>query len=202
MFSLKKSDYEVSTAVMFAAYDALITYESNYLPIDPLSILQKKENVSIYNYDEFPRLIDISSESLRSEFGDGILIYSKEEEKYCILYDPSLSGNDFRWFLSYCIAAARLQMDEYMVEAGSGYSNFEESNSINDFAYFFTSPDPVLRECNIFKTEEILKYCQIPFKFAHQKHKRLRQTRKHNIKYAIEDLLVKNFDKFIHNFKA
>lgn len=202
MFSVKKTSSDYNIGIMNIAYDALITYGADCLPINPLSYLKKQDNVSIYNYDEFPRLIDITTETLISEFGKGILIYSEEDDKYCIIYNPNLEESDLRLFLSYCIAAARLQMDEFMVESGSGYTNFENSNIINDFTHFFIAPDPILKECKIYKTEEILKYCQIPFKFAHDKHKRLRSARKHSIRYATEDLLIKNFSKFIRSFRS
>ena len=43
------------------------------------------------------------------------------------------------------------------------------------FAYYFTAPDPVLRELGTRSAEEIMQKCKIPFNKAHKKSNYLKR---------------------------
>lgn len=201
MFSVKKNVTDYSTATMIAAYDALIGYNVRQLPVDVFTLLHNLKNVSLYSFDEFSLITDRSIKHLQKLFGIGVLIYSENKEKYCILYDSHLNGNDLRWFLSGCIAVARLQISDFALSDGAYYQNIHNNNSVMEFTYFFTAPDPILKECEILSSQDILKYCRIPFKYANKKHNHLKYRRNFKISYVIEDLVIKNFESFIRSFQ-
>ena len=179
-----------------AAYNILTKYETDSLPIDPLSQLQLDDKVKIYSQQFLAEYWGDDIGYYLKEYEHGFLTYSADMDKHIVFYNEEDPPEVKRWMLAVAISEIFLstKVDEMAIALSDRYTYAEE------FSYFYLAPDIILDRCKISTMEEILEYCKIPFNKAHYKAKKLRKQRnsKDVKRDFLEDSLLKNFSRFIN----
>ena len=186
--------------IKLAAYSALIEFNQHILPV--LSNFNQIINSTVYILS-----MQMISQKLGykkncfSEAGKGLAIYVSDSKHYIILYDERLSSPDIRWTIArrlYLVWSEKLKdrpdIFHYM-------DNIEDIDRSDIFAYYFTCPDVILKECGINNASEIIKYCESPFPCAEIKSRLLRTAAASKSLQPIEEILKKDFASSIERIK-
>lgn len=178
------------------AYEALQKYCITALPSMTLEYaleLNKWKNFKVVSIQEFcVQMCFNLDEWLNDCDGYGFIYYCLEWDCYAIFYNAELPTDLLNWVL----ATALGYIEFGLVEVGQS-QNISEQDVIENFCFYFTAPDPILIECNIRTSKQIIDVCQIPFQKAFRKSKVLKL---HN-GMAMEESIKKLFSKFIEKFK-
>ncbi len=187
----KEEEYNIK----FAAYSTLIDLNERSLPV--LSEFTHLINSSIYI---LPLQFIIQKLGYNKNFfyetGDGVAIYVSETKHCIILYDEQLPDPDIRWTISkllYLVKSGKLQNQPDIFHYSDCPENIEKCNV---FAYYFTCPDVILKECNINNASDIIRYCKIPFLHANRKSRLLNNAADNNSLQSIEKILNTNFSSY------
>lgn len=199
-FTKQEITPEKQELMKLSAYDALIQLEQEQLPVNTMGIDPKKSNIFI-----LPAQLIADKASRRKKYiascKSGYVMYTGgTDEHYVLLYDENETDENIRWIiaklLSYIkLGIARQYPKKYLPV------NFLPDEEYEEFAYQFTCPDIILRECNIISTEDIFKQCKIPLKNAKGKSGRI--SLENTISCfcsSLEKKLKENFSQFIKFF--
>ena len=184
----------------FAAYSALIDFGEHVLPV--LADFSQIINSSIYILP-----MQLISQKLGyegncfSEAGDGLAVYITETGHYIILFDEQSSSPDIRWTIArlfYLVWTGRLkdQPDVFHYT-----DNIEDTARCDIFAYYFTCPDIILKECSISNASDIIEYCGIPFSNADIKSRLLSTAADSKSLQLIEEILKTDFASDIERIR-
>lgn len=177
------------------AYEALQKYSITSLPAVTLEFalsLNKWKNFKIVSLQEFCKVRNLNlDEWLYDCDGYGLIYYFLEYNCYSIFYNSELPHDLLNWVL----ATALGYIEFGLVEVGK-MQNISEQDILENFCYYFTAPDPVLLECNIRSSKQIIDICQIPFQKAFRKSKALKSNG-----MAMEEIIKRMFSRFIEKFK-
>jgi hypothetical protein len=193
---LKKTEIsgEFRKFIKFTAYDTLIDFGANRLPV--LNNLAAIISDSIFIMPIQAAFSD-TERSFYNGYREGSVMYVNATGHYIILYDENLPADRIRWIISKLIYLIRNgSIDDFPNRFHTVNDNDQESNI---FAYYFTCPDIILSKCNIINADDIITYCQIPFNHAAAKSKMIELTSSSTFR-RIEDVLLKNFRSFINRF--
>ena len=183
-------------AIAVAAYKALQKYDIAELPSITLEYvieLSKWQNLKIVSLQKFCDKTNLDlNEWIDSCEGIGKIYYCLEWDCYAIFYNEDLPSDLLNWALATGIAYIELGF----VNVGQ-VLNIAEQDITENFCYHFTAPDPVLLECNIRSSKQIIDICHIPFQHAFKKSKKLKSYNG----MAMEESIKKLFSNFIKNFK-
>lgn len=195
----KKEKNSESISVRYLAYDALLLYEMESLPVNPVDALMPLDQVQLRPLEYCLNLIDFVPGYLTQELEKGFVFYSKEDGKYYIIYNSNSPKDEIRWFITTAIAAIRIDHVRYYMGEDAYIDGLLKDSEAQEFAFHFLAPDPVLNACSFTTAASIIKYCKIPFEKAFRKEKYLKRAekRKYVIKYAVEDLIIQRFKKYI-----
>ena len=196
-FKREKISNEERRYIIFAAYDALMEFHEHSLPVlsdDFCRII----NSTIFIFPmQFVASQEGLSENYFSNVGSGMALYAASTGHYIILYDEELPSSDIRWTIArliYLIKSGKLEENPNVFHFSDDCA---DSDKCDDFAYHFTCPDPILKECNISSASDIINYCEIPFSFANKKSRLLKISKYMPSIPIIEKALETNFRSYI-----
>lgn len=196
MFFLNTNDnkdyiYRQDLLVRSLAYQTLLKYNIDSLPI---SFNGLSDTFRITTMQLLSKFTHESLESLFEENGNyGFVGYSKRDNMYGIFYNGDLPDDMKNWTIACLLAAIELGY----VRTNDAFCMDPDSDElINNFSYYFLAPDPILMECEIFSTSDIMCKCQIPFKYAYRKSRKLKK--KTNTYSSLEWRLKNYFKRFIN----
>lgn len=184
----------------FAAYSALIDFGEHVLPV--LSSFSQIINSSVYILP-----MQLISQKLGyegncfSEAGDGLAVYITETGHYIVLFDEQSASPDIRWTIArllYLVWSGRLKDQPDIFHYTD---NIEDTVRCDIFAYYFTCPDIILKECSINNASDIIEYCGIPFFNADIKSKLLCTAANSKSLQLIEEILKTNFASDIERIR-
>ncbi|WP_278456500.1 hypothetical protein [[Clostridium] scindens] len=197
-----KSEKETITAeeknlIRASAYTAIEKYNLTSLPANE-KVLEYLLSSKYYMIMSIQKLAYFSNtdieECLHVLGGQGSIYYDSGLNKYTIFYNKDISNELVTWIIASLIAAVELDLvpidDIFVINPDNEY--------LEEFASYFLAPDPVLYECKISSPGEVSKVCQIPFKYALRKSKRLKKT---FAKTALDEYIKYKFSNFIQDYK-
>ena len=79
--------------------------------------------------------------------------------------------------------------------------NIEDTARCDIFAYYFTCPDIILKECSISNASDIIEYCGIPFSNADIKSRLLSTAADSKSLQLIEEILKTDFASDIERIR-
>lgn len=184
--------------IKLSAYDALMKFNVCALPVDPIELLNSRDDIVLYAFSFFQNLLDYSIEDFMSAFGPyGAATFDRRLGKYFLYYNNTNSDVLVRWTLVCLLASIELgsvdSISLYMISCKDG-------DDCDTFAYYFAAPDVILKAANICSPESIMKSCQIPFNKAHKKSRNLKKSWIDKKTY-LDKILKSNFYDFIHLHK-
>ena len=196
-FKREKISNEERRYIIFAAYDALMEFNEHSLPVlsnDFCRIV----NSSIFIFSmQFVARKEGLMENYFSNAESGMALYAPTTGHYIILYNDELSPSDIRWTIArlvYLIKSGRLKKTPNVFHFSDDCA---DSDKCDEFAFHFTCPEPILKECNISSASDIIKYCEIPFSFANIKSRLLKTSKSIPSIPVIEKALKTNFSSYI-----
>ncbi len=196
-FKREKISNEERRYIIFAAYDALLEFNEHSLPVLSDEFC-RIVNSSIFIFPmQFVAKKEGLTENYFSNAGSGMALYVASTGHYIILYDEKLSPSDIRWTIArliYLVKSGRLKETPNVFHFSDDCAC---SDKCNEFAYHFTCPEPILKECNISSASDIIKYCEIPFSFANIKSRLLKSSKSIPSEPTLEDALKTNFSSYI-----
>ena len=143
--------------IKFTAYDALIEFDANQLPVFPEFIQIINSTIFIFPMQYVARK-EGHHEGYFSTGGKGIVIYVRNTGHYIMLYDEQLTPEEIRWTISkllYLIKSGDLENRPNVFHYADKGERIAHCNS---FAYQFTCPDVVLKACGIQEADEIIQH--------------------------------------------
>lgn len=186
--------------IKFTAYDALIEFDANQLPVFPEFIQIIDSTIFIFPMQYVARK-EGHHEGYFSTGGKGIVIYVRNTGHYIMLYDEQLTPEEIRWTISkllYLIKSGDLENRPNVFHYADKGERIAHCNS---FAYQFTCPDVVLKACGIQEADEIIQHCKIPFTYANIKSRLLKMaTNSKSLQFA-EKILKKSFSAYISSIR-
>ena len=199
-FKREKISDEERRYIAFAAYNALLEFGEQSLPV--LSDFCRIVNASIFIFPmQFAARKEGLTEDYFSHAGSGMALYVASTGHYIILYDEDLPPSDIRWTIArliYLIKSGRLEETPNEFHFSDDCA---DSKKCDEFAYHFTCPDHILKECSISSASDIIKYCESPFSFANIKSRLLKTSRGIPAIPMIEKALDTNFRSYIERMK-
>lgn len=181
-------------AVKTLAYDTLIEHGISALP---LTLPYRSRNIVTFSIQFLAKCFheDVKVYNFVGEYG--FCCYEPKHEQYVIFYNANLPEEMIRWVKAMGIAYAELGV---LDRTDYKFINLHDA-AAEEFCHYFTSPDVILNECQICSSEEIMKYCGIPFRQARKKQKNLTLPQKNKAGTVLEKLLKERFSEFIRHFK-
>ncbi len=165
-FKREKISNEERRLIVSAAYDALLEFDEHSLPVLSDEFC-RIVNSSIFIFPmQFVARKEGLTENYFSNAGSGMALYAATTGHYIILYDENLPGSRIRWTIArliYLVKSGRLKENPNVFLFSDDCA---DSDKCDEFAYHFTCPEPILRECHINSASDIIKYCEIPFSFG------------------------------------
>lgn len=196
-FKREKISNEERRLIVSAAYDALLEFDEHSLPVLSDEFC-RIVNSSIFIFPmQFVARKEGLTENYFSNAGSGMALYAATTGHYIILYDENLPGSRIRWTIArliYLVKSGRLKENP---NAFLFSDDCADSDKCDEFAYHFTCPEPILRECHINSASDIIKYCEIPFSFANIKSRLLKTSKNMPSMPALETALEANFRLYI-----
>lgn len=188
----RKEKLKNDVMIKSSAYNLLIEQKVHSLPVPtpqdktiivfPMQFLEKPPiYCDIYKYD-------------------GVLMHlnSDNRKRYVLMYNDVLSEEKQDWTVFKLL---------YYVKSGIAddypgmYINSDILPDSEIFAAHYACPDIVLEVCNILKSEDIVRYCHVPFDAAHRKSKYLKTGNTHFPFTTLENIILNNFSAFIKRFE-
>lgn len=174
------------------AYDALLEYDIYSLPTHfPIC---RVKNIHFLSWQEHLR---DNGRTINCDVTkhDGLVMCVErgENKRFVILYDETLTDAYKHWVIAKLLYYIRSGEAE---ESPGVYFPCDTSPEAIEFASHFTCPDIVLKKRGILSTEDIMKYCQIPFPDALCKAKYLKNMRDNFAFTALELLIQNRFEAF------
>lgn len=202
MKKLRNIDCEETKAICIRAYEALIKYDINMLPI-PIVYNSGILVVPIQTFAYYCNMND--KKAVRRCEHRGIVYYADEVDKYVVLYNNDDPISLKRWVIALGIGYIEMWKDLHLSrQMKRTYIALKDSGRVVDeFAYSFTSPDVILKECGINTAEDIMAFCEIPFNNAREKCKKLkiRLLEFDHFESRVADILKTSFLDYIEKFK-
>lgn len=184
--------------IKLSAYDALMKFNVRTLPVDPINLLNSRDDISLYSYSFFQSAVGATLKDITTSFGPyGAAIYVREYKKYFLYYNDMSSIAFVRWTLIRLLGAIELGSVDSISFFIIGY---RDDGDCDTFAYYFAAPDVILKAVGISSPEEIMQNCQIPFDKAYRKSKNLKFSLIERKTYY-DKILRFNFDDYIDSCK-
>lgn len=188
---------EEKNLIRASAYTAIEKYNLTSLPAND-KVFESLQNSKSYMIISIQQLAYFLNKDIEECFhflgGQGSIYYDSDLNKYTIFYNRDVPNDLITWIIASLIAAVELDLVPYnkifVINPGNEY--------LEEFASYFLAPDPVLYECKISSPGEVSNVCQIPFKYALRKSKRLKKT---FAKTALDEYIKYKFSNFIHDYK-
>ena len=130
--------------------------------------------------------------------GSGVAMYVNATGHYIILYDEDQTPEQIRWTISKLI---------YLIKSGElekcpnvfFFADYDKVSQSDFFAYQFTCPDIILKECGLREADEIIRHCKIHFSYANTKSRLLKMRTESKSLRFLEKILKKNFSEYIND---
>lgn len=186
--------------IKFAAYDTLIEFDISRLPVFKEFYQIIDSTIFIFSM-QFVALQEGHPEDYFIHGGSGIVMYVQESGHYVALYDEQMTPEQIRWTISkliYLVKSGKLENRPNIFHYADKGEALEHCNS---FAYQFTCPDIILKECGIDDADKIIKYCKIPFPYANVKSSLLKMVTSAKSLQFVEKILKTNFSAYINKFR-
>ena len=93
-------DYEGTKKL---AHETLIKHSDGQLPIDIVSIIKRHDNIKIFTFEKFMKIMNFSYKEIIDRFASehGFVICDIKQEKYIIAYNEQDSIEPQRWTLAH-----------------------------------------------------------------------------------------------------
>ena len=193
-----KRVHEENAIIKSLAYDALIEYGINSLPVS----IQDCESSEffIFSWQQYLRTNEKPIYCDITKYDGLIMSLSKKDKKrYVIFYNEKLPLVSKQWIVARLLYYARCDIADNHPGVFFPYDCLPESE---EFAYQFMCPDVVLETSGIVSAEDIMRYCQVPFGVALRKARYFKNGHDNFIFPALEKVVQKNFGLFFKNFFA
>lgn len=153
--------------IKLSAYEALLDFQINTLPVDMIKTFNYREDVALYNSSLFRQVEKWDTNTYIRVFGEyGSLIFSDDFNKYFAFYNDCNPEPIIRWELASLLALLELGIAS---KDKPIQISCKDGDYTDTFAYYFTAPDPILIELGVRSSEEIMWKCKIPFNKAYRK---------------------------------
>lgn len=200
-FKKTKLSKEEKKYMQFLAYDTLVELNEISLPVIDQYASAYEHGIRIYSMQYAAQQLGEKEDYFLLEgCSECFAEYVGGTEHYLILYNDHLPADKRRWYISKAIALIRLGLLDN--SPNEFFSIQRHTTHSDEFSYYFTCPDVVLSECNIFNPSDIIKYCCIPFFYANRKSMYLARSNPSKSLRRLDEIIKTNFSPFIHKKTA
>lgn len=189
-----KSTIERDIAVKTFAYDALIEYG-----VDSLPVILESSNILIFSWQQYLQTHDKPLYCDITKYDGLIMCLNKDTKHYVIFYNGDLTDTLKYWIISKLLYYIRCGMADENVGVYIPHDCLPEAET---FAAHFICPDVILKSCDILNTEDIMEYCHVPFSVAARKARYLKNGYEYFVFPALEKLVKDKFALFIKKSNA
>ncbi|HBH3223309.1 TPA: ImmA/IrrE family metallo-endopeptidase, partial [Clostridioides difficile] len=164
-------------------------------------MISNSDDFKVYTYIEFSRVIKKDIDFIIEKYDcQGFAFWSEKDSKHIICYNSDYSFYSVHWTLTHEIAHIVLGHTKKtsIVKLNSRNKLLELEAEI--FTQYLLCPDIILLYCNITNIYEIMYICGVDKKTALIQSHYIKKIKLSNCITNLENLIKKQFYKFIKNY--